>query len=493
MLGAIRATSLKYPTPGQSKSLKGFLQQVRALDPALAAEYEGDPDVSALARPCKVFEGRVAGNRFAVHPMEGWDGTGDGKPTEHTLRRWHRFGSSTAKLIWGGEAYAVQRDGRANPRQLFMNPSGDPAADLAALRTALFDGHRSAGEKTDDLVVGLQLTHSGRFASPDGYSAPRPAVHGPALDASMNLAPDAPVLTDAEIEGIGENIVRAAVLARNAGFDFVDVKCCHGYLLHELLGARERQGPYGGSFENRTRFLQRVIQDIRSACPDLGIAARVSVGDLAPYRAPEEGGPGRPVTESSARPYLEGFGVDQADPRRMDHAEPMELLGLLGSLAVKTINVSLGSPYTTPHLQRPAAHPPSDGYAPPEDPLSNVLDHLRAVRACREAFPDFVLVGSGYSYLMEHLPHVAAHEVERGHADFVGLGRMMLSYPDLPADILAGRSIQRRRLCRTFSDCVNATRAGIRSGCYPLDEHFANSNDAEAVRRIRGELKNRRA
>ena len=388
--------------------------------------------------------------------MEGWDGTRGGEPSGHTLRRWRRFGRSGAELVWGGEAFAVREDGRANPGQLFLSSEPVARASLERLLEELRAGCREIGGDPGGLFVGLQLTHSGRFARPDGEPAPRVAYHHPVLDRRVGLGPGDAPLSDGELESIGADYVRSAEVAAAAGFDFVDVKCCHGYLMHELLGARAREGDYGGSFENRTRLFRHIVEGIRSACPDLGIGVRVSVGDLFPF-APRAGdGRGEPAGWDTELPYRHGFGVDAEDPRRFDLEEPLRFLGLARGLGIRLVNVTLGSPYYNPHVQRPAAYPPSDGYLPPEDPLLSVVRHLRAVRRCREAYGDLVLVGTGYSYLQEWLPHVAQHEVGQGHVDFVGLGRMVLSYPELPRDVLAGRELQRKLLCRTFSDCTTA-------------------------------------
>jgi hypothetical protein len=146
------------------------------------------------------------------------------------------------------------------------------------------------------------------------------------------------------------------------------------------------------------------------------------------------------------------------------------------------VNITVGSPYYCPHLQRPAYYPPSDGYLPPEDPLRGVIGHLNAVRRCKAAFPELPLVGTGYSYLQEYLPHVAQHEVGRGHVDLVGIGRMVLAYPELPADVLAGRPLDARRICRTFSDCTTGPRNGLVSGCFPLDPHYRALPEAALVR-----------
>jgi len=474
---------MRYPSPGKHKDLASFRAHLRSVAPELDVDEVVEGASGPLGTPFELG-GRRVGNRFAIHPMEGWDGTPEGLPSEHTRRRWRHFGASGAKLIWGGEAFAVQADGRANPGQLFLNPGADVAGALASLRAELVAAHRAAGGSTDDLLIGLQLTHSGRFARPAGEPEPRIAYHDPALDAKLGIDPGLALVSDGELESIGASFVRAAELAARAGFDFVDVKCCHGYLMHELLGARSRPGAYGGSFANRTRFLRRVIAAIRAACPSLEVGVRVSIADVCPFEKDAETGVGRPL--ALALPYRHGFGIDAADPLAFDWAEPRLLLDLLCEQGIRLVNVSLGSPYCSPHLQRPAAYPPSDGYAPPEDPLASVARHLRAVRACKAHAPGLVLVGSGYTYLQEWLAHVAQHELRAGHVDFVGLGRMVLAHPQFPRDVLAGRPLARKKLCRTFSDCTTGPRNGMLSGCFPLDPYYRALPEGERVRAIRG-------
>jgi len=478
---------MKYPSPGRFRSAEEFRAHLRSVTPDLDCDLALEGAAGPLGRPLEIG-GRALANRFAVHPMEGWDGTRAGLPSEHTLRRWRRFGRSGAKLIWGGEAYAVRADGRANPNQLFLNadPSVDARGGLAALLGEVRAGHRAVGEDPDELFVGLQLTHSGRYARPDGRPAPRAACRHPLLDAPCGLGPDDPLLTDGELEAIGASFVRAAELAAEVGFDFVDLKCCHGYLLCELLGARTRPGPYGGSFENRTRFFRRVVADVRGACPGLALGARVSLGDVFPHSPDELTGVGQARGWERLVPYEHGFGVDRDDPRRIDPSEPLRFVGLARELGIRLVNVTLGSPYASPHLQRPAAYPPSDGYLPPADPLEGVAEHVRATRRCKERFPDLVVVGTGYSYLQEWLPHVAQHELRARRVDLVGLGRMVLSYPELPLDVLAGRALDRRRICRTFSDCTSAPRNGLVSGCYPLDPHYRELPEAARLRKLKG-------
>ena len=428
----------------------------------------------------------LVGNRFCILPMEGWDGTRDGKPSELTVRRWQNFGRSGAKLIWGGEAVAVRHDGRANPHQLMLTDDTLPA--IAEMRAALVASHvgRFGAAAADDLYVGLQLTHSGRFSKPDLHERPEPlaAVANAVLD--RRFSHRVRVLTDDEIKVLIDDFIRAANLAARAGFHFVDIKHCHGYFGHELLGARERPGPFGGSLENRTRFMREVIDGIRATTPGLDVAVRLSVFDLVPYR---KTGSGAGVPDVDPAAYTAGFGLLENGDLESALGESREVLRMLEARNVGWICVTAGSPYYCPHTQRPALFPPSDGYDPPEDPLHGVARQVAATALLKAAFPQMAIVGSAYTYLQEWLPHVAQYNVRSGLVDFVGLGRMVLAYPDFPADLLAGLPLKRKTICRTFSDCTTGPRMGLVSGCFPLDpfylnhEHGARLRDAKAPAR----------
>jgi 2,4-dienoyl-CoA reductase-like NADH-dependent reductase (Old Yellow Enzyme family) len=436
-------------------------------------------------RPIQIF-GKIAGNRWAVYPMEGWDGTELGKPTEHTRRRWRNFGRSGAKLIYGGEAVAVRRDGRANPHQLLI--CREHRKGFAELLGSLRNTHVECFGGDRDLLIGLQLTHSGRFSrpEPDGKPKPRILYHHPLLDARVGIYPssDEPVLTDEQIEELIQSYIGAAALAGQIGFDFVDIKHCHGYLGHEFLSARTRPGRYGGSLENRTRFLREIVDGIRREAPGLPIAVRISAFDTAPFRA-GEGGIGAPEDFSRCLPYDYGFGVDRNDPLQIDLSETLALIEMLDRLGIGMINLSCGSPYYSAHILRPAAFPPSDGYWPPRDPLFEVARQIQTARTIHRRFPDQVHIGSGYSYLQQFLPQVAQAAVRENWISCVGIGREVLCYPELPADTLAGREPQGRKLCRTFSDCSTGPRNGLISGCYPLDPYYKRLPEARTVKRLR--------
>ena len=374
-------TSSKFPTVAQLKSVDGLRARLGELGIELPVDddVQSAADGSPLAQPLDVGGFRV-GNRWCIHPMEGWDANPDGTPSEHTLRRWRNFGLSGAKLIWGGEAAAVQPDGRANPHQTLATEAN--RAGLAALLAELREAHAGQFGGCDDLYVGLQLTHSGRFARPHGNQLePRIAYHHPLLDAKFHIDPDddSIVWTDDELERLIDRYVAAAGIARDVGFHFVDVKACHGYLMHEFLSARARPGPFGGDLEGRTRLLRTIVGRIRDEYPELPVGVRLSVFDFVPYKTSRE--VGTPLDYAGLLPYEHGFGTDPSDPLAMDLTEAVELLKQLQALGVVAANLSCGSPYYNPHIQRPAYFPPSDGYLPPEGPAGGSLPADRGCAA----------------------------------------------------------------------------------------------------------------
>ena len=460
------------------KSAEEFSDYLSELGVTLGFDRELSRGEDAPLQQPYQLDGFQIGNRFCVLPMEGWDGTSDGKPSDLTTRRWQHFGESGAKLIWGGEAVAVRQDGRANPHQLLLNEETLPS--LEQLRRCLVSSHELRFGSSAGLLIGLQLTHSGRFARPNRTDLPEPRVlyHHPLLDKKVGIGPDSAVLADSEIEQIVEAFVYAAVRAQKAGFAFIDVKHCHGYLGHEFLSAVARRGRYGGSFENRTRFLREIVAGVRRDAPGLAVGIRLSAFDLIPFRKRADGG-GEPEEFNGAYPYA--FGADPENPLRIDLTETYRLLNLLEELQIKLVCISAGSPYYNPHIQRPALFPPSDGYEPPEDPLVGVARLIAITGEIKARYPHLAIVGSGYSYLQEWLPKVAQYYVRTGQADFVGLGRLILSYHDLPSDVLRGAALETRRFCRTFSDCTTGPRNGLVSGCFPLDPFYRRHPQGELL------------
>ncbi|MBQ3956414.1 MAG: flavin oxidoreductase/NADH oxidase [Clostridia bacterium] len=404
-----------------------------------AAESQGAPlslshDLSALKTPLVVPGSDVTlKNRLTVHPMEGFDSLPDGGPGELTLRRIRRMASGGAGLVWA-EATAVTEDGRTNRGQLWI-------------RRETLDGFKRMAEAAHEASGGapiiLQLTHSGRFSKPQNVPAPVIAMHNPVMDGKMPLDPSLPVVTDEYLDALPEKFGEAAALAKEAGFDGADVKCCHKYLFSELLSAYHRPGRYGGSFENRSRLF---LDSIRAAAVhgdrNFVIASRFGAFDCIPY------------------PW--GFGMDRDDPAKPDWEEPDRLYRLMAECGVRLCDMTLGSPYYNPHVNRPYDN---GGYDPPESRLAGVKRLLDAAAHMKKAVPQIALIGTGYSYLRQFAPFAAAAEIGSGHTDAAGFGRMAFAYPDFARDILEKGALDPSKVCVTCSMCTVIMRKMHATGC----------------------------
>lgn len=473
--------SIEYRKMASIKSPEEFRQYAASINLDIPIDDSIETGENAPLKQKITLNGKTIGNRFCILPMEGWDCPG-GHPSEYTRARWKKFAISGAKLIWGCEAASVREDGMSNPRQLRI--SEKTLAEITEMRESLAADHKERFGRNDDLFIGLQLTHSGRYSKPhdDNKHEPVIAYRHPVLDKRMHLAEDYPVLTDSQVEEIRDDFIKAAALAQKAGFDFVDVKQCHGYLGHEFLSAVRRPGNYGGSFENRTRFVREIIEGIRSNSPGLEIGVRLSLFDFVPFKKGTDGVGVPEEFEGEKYPYA--FGGDGSG-LGIDMTETVMLLDMLEKLGVKLICSTAGSPYYNPHIQRPAMFPPSDGYLPPEDPLAGVARQLNAVAELKKKKPSMLFVGSAYTYLQEWLGNVTQSLVRKNMTDFASIGRMVLPYPDIIADILEGRPVQKNRICRTFSDCTSAPRKGLISGCYPLDHFYKKLPEFDKLKEMK--------
>ncbi len=467
----------KIPSLKTASDFKTYLNQLDIFLP-FDETIQSGPD-APLNQPLQI-EDKTVGNRFCVLPMEGWDCLEDGRPSELTKRRWQRFALSGAKLIWGAEACAVCREGKGNPRQLMLNEH--TLADIAEMRQALTETHQKQFGESGDLFIGLQLTHSGRFAHPK----PKIVYNHPVLDPEMGLEKDYPPLTDQQVEQIIHQFINAATLTEKAGFDFVDIKHCHGYLGHEFLSAHTRPGPFGGSFQNRTRFLTEIISGIRANTKDLKIGVRLSVFDFLPFRKNQKN-----VGESHriSIDYPFAFGADHTG-LRIDLTETIKLLDLLADMGIKLVCATAGSPYYNPHITRPAMSPPCDGYLSPEDPLVGVARLINATAELKKKRPNMIFIGSAYTYLQQWMPNVAQAVITSKMVDSIGLGRMMLAYPDIVADIINAKPLDKKRICLTNSDCTTAPRNGLVSGCYSRDPFYRARPEFKDLNRVKKALKN---
>lgn len=431
----------------------------------LGLDLRFSDDYSVLDQPVRVGN-RTVGNRWCIQPMEGCDGDPDGRPGPLTFRRYVRFGAGGAKMIWG-EACAVSDAGRMNPRQIVLNEA--TRDDFARMVADCRQAHRDANGDDSDLLVGLQLTHSGRYS----FRRPLIATHDPLLVGKYGVSADTPLLTDDELQGFVDEYVAAARLAASVGFDFVDVKQCHRYLLSELLGARNRPGRYGGSYENRTRLAREIFQAIRATVPGVILATRMNAFDGIPFH---KGNNDDGVPDAWTSPLANGWGLSDTDPLKPDLTEPLRWVADMRALGVALVNIALGNPYAQPHFGRPFEYPPPDGYESPEHPLMGVNRHFQAAGTIQAANPDLPVVGTGYSYLQEFLPDAGAANVRDGRITFVGLGRASLSQPDIPRQVREHGRLDRKRVCRTFSYCTALMRAKNHplgqypTGCPPFDK-----------------------
>ena len=448
------------------------LDEIRRAAADVGARHVGFVDSpeevrALLARPVPVGRG-TAGNSIAIHPMEGCDGDAEGRPAELTWRRYERFARGGAKLIWF-EATAVCREGRANPRQLWIHEGS--VAEFARLVDRTRRTHRERWGSDADLVVPMQLTHSGRYAWPNRMIA----EHNAAVDRKTGVPAQQPPIADGELERLEDRYVAAARLALEAGFTAVDVKATHGYLACELLGAKTRAGRYGGPIENRVRFLRNVVRKIRAAFGRrLLIAMRLGCYEGVPYARSEATGVGVPM--EYATPYPHGFGVDANHPLREDLTEVKQAIAWFRDDGVELLSVSLGVPYFNPHVGRPFEKPDEGNYEQPEHPLIGVDRHFRVAAELQAAFPSLPMLGAGYSWLQKFAPHAGAYNLKAGAAHFFGMGRNALAYPDFAKDLLEHGALAEDRVCKTLTYCSYLMRqkghplGQFPTGCPPFDK-----------------------
>lgn len=381
-------------------------------------------------------------NRLACQAMEGCDGTFGGSPDVLTARRYDRLARGGAGLIWF-EATAVMEEGRANPRQLYIHDDNldDYKRQVEAIKEA---GLQANG--VEPLVI-MQATHSGRYSKPAGVPAPLIAYNNPIFEKDNPIDPSR-IVTDDYLDQVVEALIHGAELAEQAGFDGVDIKCCHRYLNSELLSAYERKGRYGGSLENRTRLLREAIQGAKAQCSrEFLVSSRLNVYDGFPY------------------PY--GFGVSKDSGTDFDPTEPIWLLQQLRNSGVELLNITMGNPYFNPHVNRPYAQ---GGYEPPEHPLQGVARMLNGTALLKQAVPEIKILCSALSYLGVAAPHVAAAYVERGGFDLAGFGRTVLAYPDFAQDILDSGEMKKEKICVCCSKCTQIMRQpGGTPGCVIRD------------------------
>lgn len=411
---------------------------------ALGVDIPLSEDLSPLSRPVQIGT-HEAPNAIAIQPMEGCDGTADGRPGELTLRRYDRFAKSGAGLIWA-EACAIVPEGRANPRQLWMTDENldDYKRFVERIRET------SLRENGYAPLIILQATHSGRYSKPEGVPAPLIAYNNPIFESDTPIASDR-ILSDDYLFSLEEKFGKTAALAQAAGFDGVDIKCCHRYLNSELLSAYERKGAFGGSLENRTRLLTSGIRAAKAATrSDFIVTSRLNVYDGFPY------------------PY--GWGVAADGSLAPDLTEPLALVDrLVHEFGFQLLDVTIGNPYFNPHVNRPFDMGP---YVPEEHPLEGVARMVHCVGEIQRANPDLKVISSGLSYLRQYAPQLAAAELRDGICSMAGFGREAFAYPEFPNEIMHNGGLDPKKCCIACGKCTELMRAGSTAGCVIRDPAY---------------------
>jgi 2,4-dienoyl-CoA reductase (NADPH2) len=395
-------------------------------------------DITPLFQPYKLAGFSIA-NRLVVQPMEGYDSENDGSPSDLSIRRYMRYASGGSGIIWH-EAVSVMHDGRSNPHQLWINKKNTD--NYSRLND---DIRKNAIKQGIDPFLVVQLTHSGRYSKPEGVAKPQVAALNPMLD---KVTPS--ILSDDDLKRIIDQFVEASKLAYKSGFNAVDLKACHGYLVVELLSAKTRMNSdFGGEETSRRfRFLLEAIDRIKYEVPGIVVTTRLGISDL----------------------YRGGFGVDEkGEP---DFTEPLLLVDQLKLRGINLINITMGSPYFNPHVSRPYDNPLPGQDKPAEHPLEGVMRMINSTSLFQERFPDIAMVGSGWSYLRHYAPNAGASIIKNGQASFMGFGRNSFAYPSMPLDLMKNGMADPRKVCITCSGCTRLIRSLSPGGCVMHDREI---------------------
>jgi 2,4-dienoyl-CoA reductase (NADPH2) len=425
------------------KNLSSLEEKIRSLNLNIPLQ----DDISNLFERVKLDENLTLPNRFVVHPMEGFDADENGAPGRLAFRRYIRYAKGGSGLIWA-EACAVVHEGRSNPHQFWINKEN--VGVYKELVSITRKEYEQAFGKENKPVIILQLTHSGRYSRPEKTAKPIIAHHSKFLDPKLNLTNDYPLVTDEYLDALQDKYLEAAKLASMAGFDGVDLKSCHRYLLSELLASFTRENSrYGGSFENRTRMLLETLKKIKKEVPELHLTVRVNSYDAMEY------------------PY--GFGVLKENKLIPDLTEPIKLIGELKKIGLKMINVSSGNPYYEAHFTRPYDIPIRGVAVPEMHPLENIDKIFEITKKIQNEFPELLIVGTGYSWLRQFFPNAASAAVKNKSVSLIGLGRSSFAYPDSVKDLIERGRLDPNKVCVTCSFCTQFMRDGVNTGCVVRD------------------------
>lgn len=417
------------------------LDELKAKAESLKVHLPFSEDISVLAKPL-AFGNVVLKNRLGIAPMEGADALPDGSPSRLTTRRYVREAEGGSGLIWF-EAISIVPEGRSSAHQLMLTK--DNLEQYKRFTEEIKEAGRKANGFAPYLV--MQANHSGRYSNPQGRPAPLIAYRHPEYE-KLRPADDSCIVSDDYLKSLEEKFGEAALLAREAGFDAVDIKSCHGYLLAELNSAYNRPGQYGGSFENRTRLLRNGIAAAKAyETEDFLVTARIGIFDGFAY------------------PY--GFGVKEGEGAVVNTEEPIRLIrSLYKDYGLPMVNLTMGNPYVSTHVTRPYDH---GKYVPDEHPLVGVARIINGIGAVKKAVPQMVISASGPSYLRQYSDLFAAGAIEEGLCDEMLFGRMSFANPGFANQIIKDGRMDAKKTCVACGKCGDLIRAGKPTGCVVRD------------------------
>ena len=416
------------------------LEEVKEKCMELGVDLPFAEDTTSLTKPIDIKKFHIP-NRLGVAPMEGADSTPDGKPTEYTERRYVNEAKGGVGIIWY-EAISLSEEGRSSKTQLLINED-----NLDSFKR-LNEKVKEAGLKANGFVplLVMQSNHSGRYSNPGNNPAPMIAERNSWLE-SFRSADDRCIVSDDYLKRMEDLFGESALLAKKAGFDAVDIKCCHGYLFQEVAAAYNRPGEYGGSYENRTRLLKNSIRAAKVyESDDFFVTARIGIYDGYPK---------------------ENRGWGQNEEGEMDLTEPKRLIKeLWNEFSIPLVDITMGNPYATTHVTRPFD---SGKYPPDEHPFEGLSRMVHGVEAIKKTVPEMVVYGSAPTYLREYADLYAAGAVEKGMADGFLFGRMAFADPDFANEIVTKGRIDSKRVCLTCGKCGDLIRAHKPTGCVIRD------------------------
>ncbi len=418
------------------------LEDVKAKAESLGIALPFAADTKILAQPLHI-KGVTLANRLGTAPMEGADSLPNGSPSEYTARRYLREANGGSAVIWF-EAISIVPEARSSKTQLLLTKEN--VEDYKQLTDAVKQAGIAANGYAPYLV--MQANHSGRYSNPDNKPAPLIAYRHPWLE-QFRAADDSCIVTDDYLKGLEETFGEATKLAKDAGFDAVDIKSCHGYLLTELTSAFTREGEYGGSYENRTRMLKNCIAAAK-AHEDANFLITSRLG----------------IYDGYAHPY--GFGVNPESGLTPDFTEPIRLVQeLRDDYGIRLLNLTMGNPYATTHVTRPYD---AGKYLPDEHPFEGLDRMIQGIGAIKKAAPEVAILASAPTYLRQYADLFAAGAVETGLCDGMLFGRMAFADPDFANEIIKTGRIDPKRVCLTCGKCGDLIRAHKPTGCVIRDQ-----------------------